>query len=136
MSTELIVHEVEDIRFQLAPLPTPTPKATVSLTSHDYARHIARLNVVVEATLRHYWVPVADEVIRHFEMEDWTEALQDWPVDQTRRALRRWVKENPRRRPNYGDILQILKRDRGDEWVEQSRRMSAASKQSQIKSVD
>ncbi|PZX09944.1 hypothetical protein LX81_04348 [Palleronia aestuarii] len=127
MSTELILHVVEEIPYQLAPLPTQTLRANASLTLHDYARHVARLNAAIKATLRQYWTPAPDEVVDHIEMEDWTEALEDWPVDQIRDVLRFWVMENPRRRPNYGNILEILKRRRGDAWVARRKQMRSAS---------
>ena len=127
MATDLIKHEAEDIKYRLAPLPTPTPQAAELLTSPNYAQHVAMLNVAVEATLVQYFVRYSDEVIKRYEMEEWTIALRDWPIDQVRAALRQWVYENPRTRPNYGDIVGILKRRRGEERVKQLRQASTPS---------
>ncbi|WP_166461944.1 hypothetical protein [Paracoccus alkanivorans] len=55
-------------------------------------------------------------------MADWADELEDWPAPQVKWALREWRRENPRRKPNPGDILGVLKKRRGDEYAK--RRMA------------
>jgi hypothetical protein len=47
---------------------------------------------------------VQDRVIR-----DWMDALQGFPLDDVKAACRTWIMKNPRKMPNEGDILAILK---------------------------
>lgn len=41
-------------------------------------------------------------------MLDWISALEQFTPDEIRMACREWVRENPRRRPNFGDIRGLI----------------------------
>jgi len=52
-------------------------------------------------------------------MQWWCDELQDWKIEQVRWALRKWNREQPRKRPTPGDIVGILKAERGRRYAEQ-----------------
>ena len=60
-----------------------------------------------------YWQTDMEPMLRAAVMCDWADELQDWTVEQVRWGLRQWRSENPRRKPNPGDIFGILKAQRG-----------------------
>ncbi|WP_083195215.1 hypothetical protein [Pararhodobacter sp. CCB-MM2] len=43
----------------------------------------------------------------------WCDELQDWTLEQAVWGLRKWNREHPRTRPTPGDIVVILKAERG-----------------------
>lgn len=43
----------------------------------------------------------------------WCDELQDWTLEQAVWGLRKWNREHPRSRPTPGDIVGILKAERG-----------------------
>lgn len=49
-------------------------------------------------------------------MTDWMDGLQDYPLGEVQEACRKWVREAPRKMPNEGDILSIIKRERARLW--------------------
>lgn len=60
-----------------------------------------------------YWQTDMDPKLRAAVMVDWADELEDWSVKQVKWALREWRRNNPRRKPNPGDIVGILKEQRG-----------------------
>lgn len=42
-------------------------------------------------------------------VSDWMDALHDYPLDEVQAACREWVMSSPRKMPNEGDILGIIK---------------------------
>lgn len=42
-------------------------------------------------------------------MADWMDALQDYPLDEVQQAFRECVKSSPRRMPNEGDVLHVIR---------------------------
>lgn len=60
-----------------------------------------------------YFQPSETDEIRAMQLSWWCDELQDWTHDQTVWGLRKWNRENPRLRPTPGDIVGILKAERG-----------------------
>lgn len=74
--------------------------------------------------LQGYWQTDLDPRIKAGVMADWADELEEWPIPQIKWSLREWRRENPRRKPNPGDILGVLKKRRGEEYAK--RRQQAA----------
>lgn len=87
----------------------------------ELADHRRKIAVVVDIELDGYFRPDMGEGRRAMLLARWCDELQDWPVDSIRAAMARWCRENPRIRPNYGDILQILNRAWGEKHAAQVR---------------
>ena len=64
-----------------------------------------------------YWQTDLDPKLRAAVLADWADELQDWTAEQVKWGLRQWRRDNPRRKPNPGDIVSVLKRRRGDEFA-------------------
>lgn len=64
-----------------------------------------------------YWQADMDPKLLAAVLADWADELQDWNIGQVKWGLREWRRENPRRKPNPGDIVAVLKRRRGDEFA-------------------
>ena len=94
-------------------LPPPTPCVTSSMSSDELAHHRKRVSFEVEVILQGYWQAEMAPEVKAGVMADWADELQDWTVEQVRWGLRQWRRENPRRKPNPGDVLAILKEQRG-----------------------
>lgn len=60
-----------------------------------------------------YWQTEMSAEMKAAVMADWADEMQDWQIVQIRWALRQWRGDNPRRKPNPGDIVAILKVQRG-----------------------
>ena len=60
-----------------------------------------------------YWHTQPPVELKAAVMADWADELEDWTLEQVRGGLRAWRRDNPRRKPNPGDILGILKAQRG-----------------------
>lgn len=63
--------------------------------------------------LQGYWQTELAPQMKAAVLADWADELEDWHLEQVRWALREWRRENPRRKPNAGDVLAILKAERG-----------------------
>ena len=63
--------------------------------------------------LQGYWQADLAPEMKAAVMADWSDELEDWTVEQVRWGLREWRRDNPRRKPNPGDVLAILKVQRG-----------------------
>lgn len=63
--------------------------------------------------LQGYWQAELSSEMKAAVMADWSDELEDWTVEQVRWGLRQWRKDNPRRKPNPGDVVAILKEQRG-----------------------
>lgn len=63
--------------------------------------------------LQGYWQAEMAPEMKSAVMADWADELEDWTIAQVRWALREWRRANPRRKPNAGDIVAILKEQRG-----------------------
>lgn len=97
--------------------PTPTPNVSQSMSPEELERHRSQIGFEVEVVLQGYWQTDLDPRIKAGVMADWADELEDWPVPQVKWALREWRRENPRRKPNPGDILGVLKKRRGEEYA-------------------
>lgn len=75
--------------------------------------HRARIAFEVEVILQGYWQAELSSEMKAAVMADWSDELEDWTVEQVRWGLRQWRKDNPRRKPNPGDVVAILKEQRG-----------------------
>lgn len=109
-----------------AQLPAPTPCATASMSSEECADHRSRIGFEVEIVLQGYWQDQLSPQMKTAVIADWADELEDWPVEQVRWGLREWRRENPRRKPNPGDILAVLKRKRGEEYAAKIRKLPKA----------
>lgn len=94
-------------------LPDPTPQHAQSLTPDALAAHRAAIAFDVEVVLDGYWKDRPSEAIKTGILADWSDSLEDWHHEQVVYALRKWRNENPRKKPNPGHILSILKSERG-----------------------
>lgn len=97
-----------------ANFPAPTPQLSQSLSQEERGAHRTRISFEVEVVLSGYWQAEMDARLRAGVLSDWADELEDWPIDQVRFGLREWRRDNPRRKPNPGDILSVLKRLRGE----------------------
>lgn len=95
-------------------MPQLTPYNVASWPRHEVVKHRAAILLRIEAFLANgYWQDLSmSEEVKTLILEDWADELQNWSMDRIRAALIAWRDENPRRRPNPGDIKKILK----DEW--------------------
>lgn len=94
-------------------LPTPTPQVAASLSPQQLQEHRARIGTEVAIVLSGYFQPNEAEQIRAGQLAWWCDELQDWTHEQVVWGLRKWNRENPRLRPTPGDIVRILKAERG-----------------------
>lgn len=94
-------------------IPTPTPQVTRQMDVHEVQRHRAKIAFEVEVVLQGYWQAELSSEMKAAVMADWSDELEDWTVEQVRWGLRQWRKDNPRRKPNPGDVVAILKEQRG-----------------------
>lgn len=58
-----------------------------------------------------YWQNRPSEPVVERLMGTWMDELEAFSPDEIQTACRRWTRENPRRKPNFGDIVGLL-RDR------------------------
>lgn len=96
-----------------AAIPTPTPQATRQMDKHEVQRHRAKIAFEVEVVMEGYWKNDLAPELKAAVMADWSDELEDWTIDQVRWGLRQWRRENPRYKPNPGNVLAILKEQRG-----------------------
>jgi hypothetical protein len=94
-------------------LPTATPELTKSLSRQEVEGHRARIAFEVKTVLSAYFQPHEDDAIKAGQLAWWCDELEDWEQEQVVWALRKWNREEPRKRPTPGDILSILKAQRG-----------------------
>lgn len=87
------------------------------MSQDECAAHRSRIGFEVEIVLQGYWQEQIAPQMKAAIMADWADELEDWPVDQIRWSLREWRRENPRRKPNPGDIVGVLKKRRGEEFA-------------------
>lgn len=83
------------------------------MSREECADHRARIAFEVEVILQGYWQVELAPQMKAAVLADWADELEDWELEQVRWALREWRRENPRRKPNAGDVLAILKAERG-----------------------
>ncbi len=67
----------------------------------------------MKAVLAAYFQPAEDETTLSVHLSWWCDELQDWTHEQAVWALRKWNRDHPRTRPTPGDIVAILKAERG-----------------------
>ena len=93
--------------------PAPTPQLSQSLSPAELETHRTQIAFDVEVVLSGYWQADLEPKMKAAVMADWADELEDWTLEQVRWGLRAWRRDNPRRKPNPGDILGILKTQRG-----------------------
>ena len=95
-----------------------------SLASQDLAKHAAmvalELEVMAKKMDRFGWERDRGTAAHDRIVMDWMNALQDYPLSEVQGACRKWVASNPRKVPNEGDILGIIRQERRS-WLEASR---------------
>jgi hypothetical protein len=94
-------------------IPAPTPQTAASLSQQDLREHRAGIASEVKVVLSAYFQPHEAEDIKAAQLAWWCDELQDWTRQQVVWGLRDWNRNNPRLRPTPGDIVAILKRERG-----------------------
>lgn len=91
------------------------------MPQQDLADHRKKIAVIVDIELDGYFRPDMGEARRAMILSRWCDELQDWPVSAIRAAMAKWCRESPRIRPNYGDILQLLRAAWGEKHAAQVR---------------
>lgn len=107
MTTALTVSEI----------PHPTPRLASSLSPQELERHRSQIGFEVRTVLSAYFQPQESDEIRANQIKWWADELQDWDIGQVIWGLRKWNREHPRLRPTVGDILAILKAERGRQYA-------------------
>lgn len=85
-----------------------------SLQPPERFKHRAWIGVRVEALLDGYWTARPSDPVREQIMLDWIDVLDQFTRDEITRACRQWVSDNPRRKPNFGDIRQVILQERAE----------------------
>lgn len=112
MTTELTTAKATDLSAKHG-LPAPTPELTKSLSPQEVVAHRQRIASEVRVVLSAYFQPHEDEAIKAAQLAWWCDELEDWTQEQVVWGLRKWNREQPRKRPTPGDILSVLKSQRG-----------------------
>ena len=79
-----------------------------SLTPPERSKHRAWIGVRIEATLDGYWQNRPSDVVKAEILMDWMDGLEAFTPDEIRNACREWLHSSPRKKPNIGDIRQII----------------------------
>ena len=74
--------------------------------------HRLWIGVRVEALLDGYWTAKPPEDVKNEILADWMAALENFTPQEITIACREWVNDNPRRKPNFGDIRAVVLRHR------------------------
>ena len=98
-------------------IPAPTPQIAASLSQQDLREHRTNLASEVRVVLSAYFQPHEAEDINAAQLAWWCDELQDWTREQVVWGLSDWNRNNPRLRPTPGDIVAILKRERGKKYA-------------------
>lgn len=97
----------------ISSIPAPTPQIAKSLSQHELQEHRAKIAFEVRVMLHAYYEPNESDEVKSGMLAWFCDELQDWTLEQVVWSLRHWNRENPRRRPTPGDVLSILKLQRG-----------------------
>lgn len=100
---------------QITEVTEPTPMTRhygQSLPPHECDRHRAEIAVEVEAILDGYWQQRPSDPVKVRILANWMDALEAFEIAEVRLGLRQWVEHNPRRKPNFGDVLAIVRANR------------------------
>ncbi len=62
----------------------------------------------VEALLDGYWQNRPSDVVKEEIIADWMAGLEAFLPDEIRTACRTWQQDEPRRKPNVGDIRKVI----------------------------
>jgi len=83
------------------------------LGSQELGKHRAMVAVELEVMAkkmdRFGWERDRNSAAHDRLVSDWMDALHDYPLDEVQAACREWVTSSPRKMPNEGDILGIIK---------------------------
>ena len=86
----------------------PIQRYGQSLAPPDRSKHRAWIGVRVEALLDGYWQNRPHEAVKEEIIADWMDGLETFTPNEIRAACRAWLSDNPRRKPNLGDIRAIV----------------------------
>lgn len=75
-------------------------------------KHRLWIGLRVEALLDGYWTARPTDAVKEQIVSDWIDALENFTPQEITTACREWVSENPRRKPNFGDIRAVVLRHR------------------------
>jgi hypothetical protein len=94
-------------------IPPPTPQVAQSLSPQALHDHRAMIASEVRVVLSAYFQPSEAEDVKAAQLAWWCDELQDWTRQQVVWGLRKWNREHPRARPTPGDIVALMKDQRG-----------------------
>jgi hypothetical protein len=94
-------------------LPSPTPNVDLSMSPQELVSHRTMISFSVRTVLSAYFQPSESEEIKAAQLSWWCDELQSWSAEQVMWALRKWNRDNSRLRPTPGDIVALLKQERG-----------------------
>lgn len=98
---------------EIANLPPTIQRYGQSLEPQARLKHRLWIGLRVEALLDGYWQSRPDEAVKAEIMADWIDGLETYTPDEIRTACRSWLRDNPRRKPNVGDIANAIDAVRG-----------------------
>lgn len=75
------------------------------------------LEVMAKKMDRFGWDKDRGSAVHDRLLMDWMDGLQDYLLAEVQAACREWVKRQPRKMPNEGDIENIIKEFRRDQWL-------------------
>jgi hypothetical protein len=117
-------------------IPPPTPQLAKSLSPQDLHEHRAMIASEVRVVLSAYFQPTEAEDVKAAQLAWWCDELQDWTREQVVWGLRKWNRESPRARPTPGDIVGILKAQRGKAEAARMPKLQPLPQQSEITEED
>lgn len=98
--------------------------------------HRSQIGFEVRTVLSTYFQPQESDEIRANQIKWWCDELQDWDIHQIVWALRKWNRDNPRLRPTVGDIVNLLKAERGRQHAIRMRQQREAEEQKRAQEAD
>ncbi|MCG6112884.1 MAG: hypothetical protein MEQ74_11970 [Paracoccus sp.] len=99
------------------------------MPQRDLVEHRKRIAAIVDIELDGYFRPDMGEGRRAMLLARWCDELQDWPAESIRAAMAKWCRDQPRTRPNYGDILGLLRAAWGEKHAPAVRAAMAATQE-------
>ena len=79
-----------------------------SLAPQDRSKHRLWIGVRARALLGNYWTTTPSEAELEITARDWMDCLENYSPDEITGACKKWVIDNPRKRPNFGHIREII----------------------------
>lgn len=83
-----------------------------SLEPQARLKHRLWIGLRVEALLDGYWISRPTDAVKEQIVADWIDGLENFTQAEITAACREWVRDNPRKKPNFGDIRAVVLRHR------------------------